>query len=64
MFDITITVELTRLHAQDLTTTLERLTTVVGPKLARDQATFHVNVKPSDKRLKSQGVFGFLERAA
>jgi len=63
-FDITITVELQQMDAKDVTTTVERLTTVIAPKLARDQATLHVNVKPSAGKLKSQGSFGFTERNA
>jgi len=64
LFDITITVELQRMFAKDLTATLERLTTVIGPKLARDQAAFHVNVKPSEDRFKLQGLLRFPERDA
>lgn len=63
-FDITITAELQRMHARDLTATLERLTGVMGPKLARDQATFRVHVKPSAGRFKSQGYLSFPERDA
>ena len=48
----------------DLTATLERLTSVIAPKLARDQAAFHVNVTPSATRLKLQGSFHFAERDA
>lgn len=50
-FDITITVELQQMHAKDLTTMCERLTSVIGPKLTRDQATFHVNVQRADRIL-------------
>jgi hypothetical protein len=64
LFDITITVELKQTHAKDLTTTLERLTSVIGPKLARDQATFHINVKPSEDGFKLQGSLRFPERDA
>jgi len=64
LFDITITVELQQTRAKDLTTTLERLTSVIGPKLAREQARFHINVKPSADRLKLQGCFCFPERDA
>jgi len=64
LFDITITVELQRMLAKDLTTTLERLTTVIGPMLARDQAAFHVTVEPSEDRFKSQGLLCFPERDA
>jgi hypothetical protein len=38
LFDITIAVELQQMHAKDLSTTVERLTSVIGPKLARDRA--------------------------
>ena len=40
LFDITIAVELQQVHAKDLSTTVERLTSVIGPKLARDRASF------------------------
>jgi hypothetical protein len=49
LFDITITIELQQMHAKDLSTTVERLTGVLGPKLARDRASFRINVKPVDK---------------
>jgi len=64
LFDITITVELQETYAKDLTTTLERLTSVIGPKLARDQATFHVHINPSKDQLKLQGSLRFSERDA
>lgn len=63
-FDVTITVDLQQMAAKDLTATLERLTGVIAPKLARDQAAFHVNVTPSPGRLKLQGSFRFPERDA
>ncbi|HEX9137633.1 MAG TPA: hypothetical protein VF905_11920 [Nitrospirota bacterium] len=64
LFDITMTVELRQVDAKDLTTTLERLTSVVGPKLAREQAMFHVDERPAPDRLRSQGVLCFPERNA
>jgi|HubBroStandDraft_4_1064222.scaffolds.fasta_scaffold81387_1 hypothetical protein len=64
LFDIAITVELHQMDAKDLTTTLERLTSVIGPKLAREQAMFHIDVKPSPDRFKSQGLLSFPERDA
>lgn len=64
LFDATITVELQQLHAKDLTTALERLTSVIGPKLAKDQAAFHIDVKPSLDRPKTQGLLSFPEREA
>ncbi|HMK23267.1 MAG TPA: hypothetical protein VK466_13100 [Terriglobales bacterium] len=64
VFDVTIAVELLQMDAKDLTTTLERLTGVIAPKLAREQALFHIDVKPSPNRLKSQGSLSFPERDA
>jgi paraquat-inducible protein B len=64
LFDITITVELQQIHAKDLSTTVERLTSVIGPKLARDRASFHVNVKPAADKLDQQPSLFFLERDA
>jgi len=39
LFDITIAVELQQMLAKELNTTVERLTNVIGPKLARDRAS-------------------------
>lgn len=64
LFDIIIAVELKQMYAKDLTAMLERLTSVIAPKLARDQATFHISVKPSADRLNSQGLLCFPERDA
>ncbi len=64
LFDITVSVELKQMYAKDVTATLERLTSVIGPKLARDQAAFHVNVKPSEDKLRLQGLLCFPEREA
>src|SRR5271169_1579043 len=64
LFDITIVVELQQMHAKDLSTTVERLTGVIGPKLARDRASFHINVKPAVDKLDLQPTLFFLERDA
>jgi len=64
LFDITIAVELQQMHAKDLSTTVERLTTVIGSKLARDRASFRINVKPATDRLDLQPSLCFLERDA
>ena len=64
LFDITITVELQKMNAKDLSTTVERLTSVIGPKLARDRASFHVNVKPAVDKLDLQPPLCFPERDA
>jgi len=64
IFDISINVELQQMNAKDLTATLERLTSVIAPKLAREQALFHINVKPSPAGLKSQASLSFPDREA
>ncbi|HEY6770560.1 MAG TPA: hypothetical protein VI386_37930 [Candidatus Sulfotelmatobacter sp.] len=64
MFDITIAVELQQVHAKDLSTTVERLTSVIGPKLAGDRASFHIQVKPAVDKLDLQPSLCFLEREA
>jgi hypothetical protein len=64
LFDITITVELQEMDAEDLTTMLERISTVIAPQLARDRATFHINVKPTSDRRNLQGSLCFPEREA
>jgi len=64
LFDITIVVELQQMHAKDLSTTVERLTSVIGSKLARDRASFHINVKPAVDRLDLQPSLCFIEREA
>ena len=64
LFDITITIELQQMHAKDLSTTVERLTSVIGPKLARDRASFHINVKPAVDELDLQPSLRFPEQDA
>ena len=63
-FDITIAVELQQVNAKDLSTTVERLTSVIGPKLAGDRATFHISVKPTVDQLHLQGSLRFPKRDA
>ena len=64
LFDITIALELQQMQAKDLSTTVERLTSVIGPKLARDRASFHINVKPAVAKLDVQPSLCFQERDA
>jgi hypothetical protein len=64
LFEITITIELQQIHAQDLNTTVERLTSVIGPRLARDRASFHISVKPALDKLDAQPSLCFSERDA
>ena len=54
MFDITITVELQQMQAQDLNTTLESLTSVIGRRLERGDALLRIKVEPTDVKLLSQ----------
>ena len=54
MFDITITVELQQMHAQDLNNTLESLTSVIGRRLERGDALLRIKVEPTDVKLLSQ----------
>src|ERR1700746_4012321 len=63
-FDITIAIELQQMHPKDLSTTVERLTSVIGPKLARDRASFHIDVKPAVDKLDLQPSLRFPERDA
>lgn len=64
LFDMTLRVELQEVHAKDLSTLVERLTGVIGPKLARDRASFHVEVKPAADKLDLQPPLCFPERDA
>jgi hypothetical protein len=64
LFDITIAVELQQVNAKDLSTTVERLTSVVGPQLAGDRATFHISVMPTVEKLHLQGSLCFPKRDA
>lgn len=64
LFDVTISVELQQVNAKDLSTTVERLTSVIGPKLAGDTGTFHISVKPTEDKLHLQGSLCFPKRDA
>jgi len=46
-FDITLTIELHAVPAQDVNSTVEELTNVIGPSLARKRASFHVRLQPT-----------------
>jgi hypothetical protein len=64
LFDITIAVELQQVHAKELSTTVERLTSVIGPKLAGNRASFHIQVRPAVDKPDLQPSLRFLEREA
>jgi hypothetical protein len=42
----------------------EKLSSVIAPKLAQEQAMLHIDVKPSLDKIKSQGLLCFQERDA
>jgi hypothetical protein len=46
-FDIKLTVNIQRMHANDVNITLEGLTNVIGPRLAEGRASFHIDVQPA-----------------
>lgn len=55
VFDITITVELQQMQAQDVNTALESLTKVIGPRLARGLVSLQIKVERTvGKLLHSQ----------
>ena len=64
LFDIKLTVKLQQMHAKGLSSTVERLTSVIGPKLARDRASFHIDVKPAVYAVDLQPSLCFPERDA
>jgi len=48
-FDITITVQLLELRAEDLNGTLERLSSLISQKLEPIRANVHIDVEPTAK---------------
>jgi hypothetical protein len=50
--------------ARDVTTTLEKLSNVIAPHLASEQATLHINVKPTADKLSSEGTLALPGRDA
>jgi hypothetical protein len=64
LFDITVAVELQQMHAKDLSTTVDRLTSVIGPKSLETEASLHIQVKPAVDKLDLQPSFCFLELEA
>ncbi len=64
LFDVKMTVDLEQMPAKDVSATIERITAVIGPKLAREGATFHVSVKPRLDKPDTQGSLDFQEQEA
>jgi hypothetical protein len=46
LFDLTIAIELKQMDAQDLNTAIEGISRLIGPRLGRGRASFHMNVEP------------------
>jgi len=46
LFDLKITIDLQKLEAKELNIAVETLTGLIGPKLGRAGASFHINVEP------------------
>jgi hypothetical protein len=55
-FDITITVQLLELRAEDLNGTLERLSSLISQKLEPIRAAVHIDVEPTAKTPASNTV--------
>lgn len=49
-FNITVTIELQQMRAQDLNGALESLTAAIGSSLADDRASIHINVQSAVER--------------
>ena len=46
LFDLTLTIELKQMDTRDVNTALERITRLIGPRLAQGCASLHANVEP------------------
>jgi hypothetical protein len=57
-FDITITVQLLELRADDLNGTLERLSSLISQKLEPIRAAVHIDVKPTGKTPDASNTVG------
>ena len=64
LFDIRIIIQVKQMLARDVTTTLEKLSNVIAPHLASEQATLHINVKPTADKLSSEGTLALPGRDA
>jgi hypothetical protein len=47
MFDLRMRIDLTRVDAQDLSVAIDGITRVLGPRLRKGKATFHIDVEPA-----------------
>lgn len=46
LFDLNITIELKQMESADVNASLERITRLIGARLAQGRACFHINVEP------------------
>ena len=59
LFDITITVGLEQMHAEDLNTALERLSNMIGTRLGQTKASVHIDVQSkADDLFKQRSIEG------
>jgi DNA-directed RNA polymerase subunit RPC12/RpoP len=54
-FDLKMTISLQQMRAHDLNEIVETIALLITPKLARGQASFHINVKPVADKLGKRG---------
>ena len=46
LFDLEITIHLKQIETKDLNAAVEAITSLIGPRLGRGRASFHINVEP------------------
>ncbi len=46
LFDLEITISLKQMEARDLNAAVEGISSLIGPRLGRGRASFHINVEP------------------
>lgn len=54
LFDITITVGMRQMHAEDLNRVLDLLSSLIGQKLERAPASVHIDVAPTARTINAQ----------
>jgi hypothetical protein len=45
-FDLEITIDLKQIEPKDINAAVKGITSLIGPRLGRDRASLHINVKP------------------
>jgi hypothetical protein len=46
LFNLEITIDLKQMEPKDLNAAFESITSLIGPRLGRGRASFHINVEP------------------